>query len=200
MSYIRLIRSGRGDGYIFIDGIDPFKEVMYKRFHHEILNVNNKDFLAFHCILDYKNNPIMTAYRSIAKSDILLIVWRGLPYTHHIEQGGDLMLQEIHRNGIKHLIIDNTHVDSMWMNPQMEKYFYDVWYPGLIQLNLEKFVHIQSASSLGKNSFERFRENIRLYLERISAESSKKLFEYIPIESNPNEPWVDTLKKSIQRI
>jgi hypothetical protein len=200
MNYIRLIRSGRGNNEIDIKGIDNFKEVLYNHYQQEIIDIGGVPFISFHRILNSKNQSIFTAYRSISKSDILFIVWKGLPYTHHIEQGGDIMLQEMLKNGIKNLIIDNTYVSSIWMNPKMKRYFHEVWYPSLIELGLKKFVHIQSSYSLGMTSFELFKENLSLYLERLAFTSSKQLFQYIPMQSDPKLSWIENMGTAVKLI
>lgn len=173
----------RGTKMISVDSIDKFPEVLYKnsKVGQEVIAGNT--FYSFHEILGTSNQVIMTAYKSQQCPDVLLIVWRDFPYAHHIEQGGDLMIQEIMNNGIKNLLIDNTYVQSGWMNDKINQYFDQIWYPSLIQLGLKGFAHVQALSSLGGASFQKFKENVQIYLNTMAIKMGRKVFTYHPVET-----------------
>lgn len=195
----RTSRLQRTDQIIDIHG-DRFQEVKCTNVRPDIEYLGKARFQSFHHILGTQGQVIMTAFKCLDLPQVLFIVWRDLPYYPHIELGGDLMLQEIQRNGIKHLLIDNTYVQSGWMNDKMREYFDAAWYPGLIRLGLETFGHIQSKSALGGVAFEKFKNDVQEYLLSIAVRIKGKSFSYVPIESNTQIPRPEMLEEALKKM
>lgn len=197
-NYKRSININRGSKTIEVGTIDKFQEVIHKISNVESETINGSSFYSFHEILGTSGQVILTAYKSKQYSDVMLIVWRDFPYAHHIEQGGDLMTQEIKNNGIKYLLIDNTFVQSGWMNKNIEQYFSEVWYPSLIQVGLLGFAHIEAKSTLGGLSFQKFREATQGYLNSIGAKMMRKVFQYLPVEAGADR--TTSLKEGLLQL
>ncbi len=103
----------------------------------------------------------------------------------HIEEGGDLMLQELKNDKeLKHLLIDNTYVQSGWMKDDVIEYLNNGWYPGLIEVGLERFAHLQAESTLGANSFKKFEESVNNLMGDLAKNMNKKPFEYFPVKTS----------------
>ncbi len=181
-AYKRSSSLGRGVEMIEVGSVDKFPKVIYKNGKIESETIAGAQFYSFHQTLGTSNQIIMTAYKSKIYPEILLIVWRDFPYQHQVELGGDVMSQEIKNGGIKYLLVDNTYVQSGWMNASIENYLNTVWYPSLIELGLKGFAHIQALSSLGGASFNKFKEFVQTYLDSIASKLGRKVFTYLPIE------------------
>jgi hypothetical protein len=182
-TFFRTSLGQRGSKTIIIGGNDSFPEVKAKRLSfNDSESFGGAQFDSVHHLTGTMNQTIMTAYRTEQYKDLLYIVWRDLPYYHHIELGGDYMLQEIKQNGIKNLLIDNTYVQSGWMNDKIAEYFDRAWYPGLIDLGLKAFAHIPAMSTLGEKSFRQFKSDVQQYLSTMASSRSKEGFKYIPVD------------------
>lgn len=141
-------------------------------------------FSSVHTINSASNKRIFTAFRSEQKPSILYIEWRDYPFYPHIEEGGDFMLQVMATDSrVKHLIIDNTYVRSGWMNSKMDDYLNNGWLPGLVELELVAFCHLQAESFLGERSFEMFVELLTKNINVIAESLGRKAFRYFPVKS-----------------
>lgn len=196
----------RGKDLVKINNLDAFPGIIYQNAKQSKEEINGVSFESFHHITGNSDQVILTAYKSVSVEDVLFISWADFPYLNHIEVGGDLMLQELKNNNINYLLIDNTFVQSGWVNDKVLNYFDKVWYPGLIELGLKGFVHIQAQSALGTKSFDTFRKDIQDYLEGMASKMNKKSFIYYPMESTELEKIEkdslrkDALKKGLSKI
>ncbi|HSA16649.1 MAG TPA: hypothetical protein P5346_18055, partial [Spirochaetota bacterium] len=146
-------------------------------------------FKCIHVIESPGDKRILTAYRNDGEPGVLLIVWNGFPYYSDIEQGGDFMLQFFSSDReASHLIIDNTYVLSGWMNEKMTRYLDNGWFPGLIELGLETFCHLQAESYLGGVSFEEFGRHVSVNIDNIARKLGKSPFIYNPIRTSDMNP------------
>ncbi len=146
-------------------------------------------FKSVHVIEPPRNRRILTAFRSDAEPGILLIVWREYPFYPHIEEGGDFMLQVIATDkSVKYLIIDNTYVRSGWMNEKMSDYLNNGWLPGLVEMELAAFCHLQAESYLGGLSFTKFGKLMSANINTIAQKLGKQAFRYFPIKTSDISP------------
>jgi hypothetical protein len=151
----------------------------------EELKINGSIFTSIHVINPPAGIRIFTALRSEEDPSVLLIIWRGFPYYRQIEVGGDLMLQMLHSDKrVVHLIIDNTYVRSGWMDDKMTDYLNNGWLPGLIQLGLKGFCHLQAESYLGGLSFKKFGEMMSENISKTAQSLGKEPFAYYPIKTS----------------
>lgn len=151
--------------------------------------VGESVFKCIHVIESPGEKRILSAYRNDGEPGVLLIVWNGFPYYSHIEQGGDFMLQFFSSDReASHLIIDNTYVLSGWMNEKMTRYLDNGWFPGLIELGLETFCHLQAESYLGGVSFEEFGRHVSVNIDNIARKLGKSPFIYNPIRTSDMNP------------
>jgi len=146
-------------------------------------------FHSVHMIGSPNNKRIFTAYRSEEEPGVLLTVWQEIPFYLHIEEGGDVMLQILHNDKrVEHFIVDNSFVRSPWMAQQKTiDYLKNAWLPGLIELGLKGFCHIQSGKLLGKLSFDKFGDFIESTMSDIVKKLDKKPFRYFPIRTSETE-------------
>jgi hypothetical protein len=116
-------------------------------------------------------------------------VWDGYPFYADIEEGGDFMLQVLAADKtIRHLIIDNTYVRSGWMEDRMNDYLNNGWFPGLVELELRTFCHLQAESYLGKLSFDRFAEGVSDSINIVAQRLGKAPFKYYPVKTSEISP------------
>lgn len=142
-------------------------------------------FKSIYKIESWTDNRMFTAYRSAEEQSILLIIWEKYPFYNQIEEGGDFMLQVLATDkNVRHLIIDNTLVRSGWMNEKMIDYLNNGWFPGLVELELEAFCHLQAESYLGGISFSSFGELVSNNINSIAQILGKKPFKYYPIKTS----------------
>lgn len=150
----------------------------------DTMNIDGAIYTAIHTIHASNAKRIFTAFRSREEPDILVIVWDGFPFYPHIEEGGDFMLQTMYDDSrVRHLIIDNTYVRSNWLNEKMKRYLSDAWHPGLIQLGLKNFCHLQALSFLGGHSFQEFAKLVSESISGIAGNLGRLPFRYFPIET-----------------
>ncbi|MBN1532442.1 MAG: hypothetical protein JXA20_07255 [Spirochaetes bacterium] len=152
----------------------------------ETFDVDGNVFTSLHTIDSPAGSKVFTALRSEQEPSILLIIWRGFPFYQQIEDGGDLMLQEIQEAPeLRHLIIDNTFVHSGWMNDQkMVEYLNTGWIPGLVRLGLRGFCHLQAASYIGGQSFRKFGELASKSITEIAVRLGREPFRYFPVRTS----------------
>lgn len=177
----------RQDRIIDLGNAGSFAEIPYINCTPaDEISIDGRVFRSFHVITFHKNTRIFTAYRSDDEPAVLLIIWEEIPFYLQIEQGGDVMLQVMHDDPrVKHLIIDNTFVKSPWMGEQRTlDYMKDGWLPGLIQLELKGFCHLQAERSLGKMSFDQFGVFMKSAVGEISVKIGRKPFSYYPVRSS----------------
>ena len=128
-----------------------------------------------------KHKRLFTAYRSDEEPGILLVVWKEYPYYQDIEEGGDFMLQVMASDRrVRNLIIDNTYVRSGWMNDRMSDYLNNGWIPGLVELELNSFCHLQADSYLGGLSFLKFGELMSDNISTIAQRTREKTIQLLP--------------------
>jgi hypothetical protein len=151
----------------------------------EEMEINGSLFTSIHTIDPPVGKRVFTALRSEKEPTVLLIIWRGFPYYRQIEEGGDLMLQVLHsEKQVLHLIIDNSYVQSGWMDDRMKDYLKNGWMPGLIQLGLKGFCHLQAETYLGGLSFKKFGELVSENISRIAQSLDREPFTYYPIKTS----------------
>jgi hypothetical protein len=170
----RMIDIGNAGSFnrIAVRNCDPPEEMV----------AGNTRFTSIHIIETRVGGRTFTAYRSEDLPEVLLAVWVGYPFNPQIEEGGDLMLQVLNEAPeIKDLVIDNTFVRSGWMNARMSQYLTMGWFPGLIQLGLRSFIHIQSGSYLGGESYKKFGETLARNIDEIARRLKREPFRYFPI-------------------
>ena len=148
--------------------------------------IHKTPFQSFHVILSARREKTFTAFRSTVEPETLLIVWREFPFYIEIEEGGDIMLQVLHDDRrVRHLIIDNTYVRSGWMNDHhVLNYLENAWFPGLIELELKGFYHLQSKNVLGEKSFNEFGKFMADNFDKVAQKLNKTPFQYFPIETS----------------
>jgi hypothetical protein len=179
--------SRRGGNLIDLGDAGSFREIILNnRVPPEETVIGGRSFTSFHIINMPAGERIFTAFKSEEEPAVLLIVWGGIPFHLHIEEGGDLMLQAMYMDGrLKHLIIDNTYVRSLWMREEKTvEYMENGWLPGLVQLGLRGMCHLQPERLLGKLSFEEFGKFQSASIERIAARLGKEAFHYFPIRTS----------------
>lgn len=191
-NYRRLYTDNRIPGRIIdVGNAGAFPEVAIKQcIPREECRIGGSVFRSIHNIIQPLNNvAIFTAFRCDEKPDVFLIVWKDYPFYPHIEEGGDFMLQVLATDKtVKHLIIDNTYVRSGWMNDQMSDYLNNGWIPGLIELELNAFCHLQAETYLGGLSFKKFGELVSDNISTIAQKLGKKPFHYYPIKTSDIAP------------
>ncbi len=149
------------------------------------LVIDNAVFRSIHIIEPRAGKRIFTAYRSEELISVLLIVWENFPFYRHIEEGGDFMLQELYSTGtLKHLIIDNTYVMSGWMEEKTVDYMNQGWIPGLIELGLMTFCHLQAESYLGGKSYEEFMKFVSGSVNSVADKLGREGFIYCPVKTS----------------
>ncbi|HOO71688.1 MAG TPA: hypothetical protein PK926_07990 [Spirochaetota bacterium] len=96
------------------------------------------------------------------------------------------MLQVLHDDRrVKHLIIDNSYVKSGWMDDRhLVNYLENGWLPGLIELGLKGFCHLQAKSLLGGRSFTSFGRYMNNNFIKIARKLDREPFQYFPIETS----------------
>jgi len=150
----------------------------------DTMDIDGAIYTAIHTIHASNAKRIFTAFHSHQVPEILVIIWNGFPFYPHIEEGGDFMLQTMHDDSrVRHLIIDNTMVRSNWLNEKMKRYLSDAWHPGLIQLGLKSFCHLQALSFLGGHSFHEFAQLVSESISDIAGTLGRPPFSYYPIET-----------------
>lgn len=151
----------------------------------EECRIGGSFFRSIHIMEPQKNIRFLTAFRCDEEPGVLLIVWKEYPFYPHIEEGGDFMLQVLATDTrVKHLIIDNTYVRSGWMNDAVRVYLNNGWMPGLIELELRAFCHLQAESYLGGLSFKKFGELVSENINTIAQKLRKKPFYYYPVKTS----------------
>lgn len=185
-NYHRKTGLRRSNRLIDLGNAGVFNEVVYRNSDPpELCVIGDCVFESIHVIKGPTGKMIFTAYRSGEAPDILMIVWRDYPFNRQIEEGGDLMLQEMRRDPrVKHLIIDNTYVRSDWMNDEMSEYLNNGWIPGLIEAGLKGFCHLQAGSYLGGKSFLHFGELVSANITAIAEKLCKDPFNYMPMQTS----------------
>lgn len=173
------------DRVIDLGAAGSFKEVVpLISGNPNTMNIHGAHFTAIHTILASHAKRVFTAFRSREEPGILVIVWDGFPFYPHIEEGGDFMLQTMYDDSrVRHLIIDNTCVRSNWLSEKMKRYLSDAWHPGLIQLGLKSFCHLQALSFLGGHSFQEFAKLVSESITDIAKNLGMPPFRYYPIET-----------------
>ncbi len=186
-NYKRISRTNRIHDRIFdLGNAGSFTEIRIKLPEPpDECSIEGTSFRSVHIIKSWNDSRIFTAYRSSEYTDILLIVWEEYPFYPHIEEGGDFMLQVLASDkAVKHLIIDNTYVRSGWMDEKMSNYLNNGWFPGLVELGLEAFCHLQAESYLGELSFKSFGELVSGSISDIAQNLDKKPFAYFPVKTS----------------
>jgi hypothetical protein len=182
-SYERSAVTTRGENVVKIGDFDQFNEVPCKINEKITERVGNFLFESFHEIRGTMNQRILTALKSKECPEVLFFVWEDFPSFNHIEAGGDVILQEIKKYGAKYMLVDNTFVRSGWVTDKIVQYMDQVWYPGLIELGLTGFAHVQAQSASGTRSFEEFGKDIQSYLDGIASTLNRPCFKYVPVPS-----------------
>lgn len=186
-NYQRLCNRNAFSGQVFdLGNAGSFTGIMPKEcIPRDDFVIDGAVFECIHVIENLKHRPIFTAYRSDDEPGVLLIVWREYPYYQDIEEGGDFMLQVMATDSrVRNLIIDNTYVRSGWMNDKMSDYLNNGWMPGLVELGLESFCHLQAESYLGGVSFLKFGELVSENISTISQKLGKRPFNYYPLKTS----------------
>ncbi|TAL37497.1 MAG: hypothetical protein EPN93_05775 [Spirochaetes bacterium] len=188
--YMRNSSSGRRiDRIVDLGDAGVFGEIIVRNtIPPEEIYIGGLGFKSIHIIDNLLGLRVFTAYRCDLRPEILLIVWKGFPFNAQIEEGGDFMLQAMLGDPrIKHLVIDNTYVQSGWMNTGIMDYLTRGWIPGLVWCGVRTFCHLQAESYLGSSSFQQFG---RMLMERsadIGCAMKKETFKYFPIHSSGNK-------------
>ncbi len=189
--YRRLHNVNRIQGSIIdIGNAGSFNEVIIRQSNPpEECVIDKVLFRSVHVIETPNNKRILSAFRSDAEPGVLLVVWRDYPFYPHIEEGGDFMLQVLVADrSVKYLVIDNTYVRSGWMNDRMSDYLNNGWLPGLIEMELKAFCHLQAESYLGGLSFTKFGKLMSANINTIAQQLGKQAFPYFPIKTSDVSP------------
>lgn len=179
--------SRRSGNFIDLGSAGVFKEITLKNsVPPEETVIGGRLFRSLHIINMPTGERIFTAFKSEEEPGILLTIWGGIPFHLHIEEGGDLMLQAMHTDRrLKHLLIDNTYVRSLWMKEKKTvEYMENGWLPGLILLELKGMCHLQPERLLGKISFEEFGKFQSESISRVAGRLGKEPFQYFPIRTS----------------
>ncbi len=182
--------SRRSGNLIDLGKAGAFKEIILEnRQPPEETVIGGRTFMSFHIINMPTGERVFTAFKSEEEPTVLLIVWGGIPFHLHIEEGGDLMLQAMYMDkALRHLIIDNTHVRSLWMREKKTiDYMENAWLPGLIHLGLKGMCHLQSEKLLGKISFEEFGKFQSESISRVAGRLGKQAFQYFPVRTSETD-------------
>jgi hypothetical protein len=203
-NYRRISIAGRKDRIIDLGNAGAFNEVVYRNSNPpETCAIGNCLFTSIHLIHLPNGRKIFTAYRSGEAPDILLVVWKYFPFNRQIEEGGDLMLQELKRDPhLRHLMVDNSYVRSDWLNDATGEYLNNAWMPGLIELGLKGFTHLQAESYLGGKSFDQFGAMVSANIAAIADKLKREPFTYVPIQTSgisDNGTIDDALRESALR-
>lgn len=179
--------SRRSGNLIDLGSAGSFREIILEnRVPPEETVIGGRLFRSLHIINMPTGERIFTAFKCEDEPTILLIIWGGIPFHLHIEEGGDLMLQAMYGDRrLKHLIIDNTFVRSLWMREKKTvEYMENGWIPGLIHLELMGMCHLQPEGLLGKLSFEEFGKFQSESISRVAERLGKQAFQYFPIRTS----------------
>ena len=204
-NYLRKNLSQRGKNQIDLGQAGSFPEVKNDNSDPEKEHIDGVLFKSIHCMKTISNYRVFTALKSDEAPSVLYTIWRDFPYLKHIEEGGDLMLQEFKKDtALKYLLVDNTFVKSGWMKDDVVEYLNSAWYPGLIDVGVEKFVHLQAKSSLGASSFEEFEEDVNKAMRELAKGMNQQPFEYYPIKTSEinnegEEVSLDLRKASLKK-
>ncbi|HTF80975.1 MAG TPA: hypothetical protein VL947_04605 [Cytophagales bacterium] len=181
VSYERSNLTMRGKNQVVIGDVTKFAELPLQNLKPDKQKIKSAVFESFHHITGTSNQVILTAYNSKQLPEVMFMSWSDFPYLHHVEQGGDLLLQEISKHHYKYVLIDNTYVKSGWMNDKVAQYSDAILYPALVECGLKGFGHIPSQGMLGAKSFEEFKKTTQNYLDHIAAKLHKPCFKYVPV-------------------
>lgn len=175
----------RTDNQVDLGQAGSFLEVKYDNSDPEEESISGMLFRSIHCIKTVSDYRVFTALKSPEMPSVLYIIWRDFPFLKHIEEGGDLMLQELRNNKeLKYLLIDNTYVQSGWMKDDVVEYLNNAWYPGLIEVGLKRFAHLQAESALGASSFKKFEESVNSIMGDMAKSMNREPFEYFPVKTS----------------
>ena len=184
-NYVRKSLAGRTGNKVDLGQAGSFFEIKTDNGDPEEERIDGALFRSIHCMKTVSNYRIFTALKSDEAPSVLFIIWRDFPYLRHIEEGGDLMLQEFKKDtALKYLLVDNTFVKSGWMKDNVIEYLNHGWYPGLIEVGVEKFVHLQAKSALGANSFEEFEKDVNKAMGDLAKTMRKEPFKYYPVKTS----------------
>lgn len=184
-NYVRKSLAGRTGNKVDLGQAGSFFEIKTDNSDPEEERIDGALFRSIHCMKTVSNYRIFTALKSDEAPSVLFIIWRDFPYLRHIEEGGDLMLQEFKKDAaLKYLLVDNTFVKSGWMKDNVIEYLNHGWYPGLIEVGVEKFVHLQAKSALGANSFEEFEKDVNKAMGDLAKTMRKEPFKYYPVKTS----------------
>lgn len=186
----------RGKEIIKLPTSGSFNQVKYVDSEPTEIIISNYRFKSIHRVVGPSGREIFKALKCEELPEVLFTMWSDYPYLSQIEEGGDTMLQELYNHKeIKYLLIDNTFVKSGWMSESVTKYLNEAWYPGLLELGLQGFAHLQAESVLGASSFEKFEEDVNQAMATLAQSLLFNPFQYIPIKTIENDTaWEEKTK------
>jgi hypothetical protein len=184
-NYERKNLKNRTNNQVDLGQAGSFLEVKYDNNEPEEESISGISFSSFHCMKTVSDYRVFTALKSPDMPSVLYIIWRDFPFLKHLEEGGDLMLQELKKDKeLNHLLIDNTFVQSGWMKDDVVEYLNNAWYPGLIEVGLKRFAHLQAESALGASSFKKFEESVNSIIGDMARGMKRPPFEYFPVKTS----------------
>lgn len=197
VDYVRQTLNNRGKRQIDLGQAGSFLEITTDNSDPEQEYIGGRLFKSTHCTKTVTDYRVFTALRSEEAPSVLYIIWRDFPHLRNIEEGGDYMLQAFHQDPrLKYLLVDNTFVKSGWMKDDVVTYLNTVWYPGLIEVGVKKFAHLQAKSALAAQSFENFGKDVNNAITDLAKSMNREPFEYFPIKTSETDQGETELRKA----